>query len=138
MRIKKAKVGDCGTVNSLMEMLIDEIYVKEPEKIRKILKANFTQNALQELCREEHALIYVVEMDEKIVAFLLGWYFHNVLTIYWLYCLKEYRGQGVIKKLLDHTEKKMLAKGCYKLEMYAYAEHNRFLCQTRISERSAA
>lgn len=127
MRIKKAKVGDCGTVNSLMEMLIDEIYVKEPEKIRKILKANFTQNALQELCREEHALIYVVEMDEKIVAFLLGWYFHNVLTIYWLYCLKEYRGQGVIKKLLDHTEKKMLAKGCYKLEMYAYAEHNRFL-----------
>jgi len=127
MTIRKAKPSDCEAVNSLMELLINEIYAKEKEKIRKILIANFTKEALQELCKDKQSLLYVVEIDKKIAAFLYGWVFQKVFTIYWIYSLKEYRGKGIIKRLLLSVEKKLIAKGCYKLEMYAYAPHNKFL-----------
>jgi Pyruvate/2-oxoacid:ferredoxin oxidoreductase gamma subunit/ribosomal protein S18 acetylase RimI-like enzyme len=110
-----------------MVRLIDEIYGRESEDVRRALKANFTEGALQELCREEHAILYVVEEGGKIVAFLYGWYFRYVLTIYWIYSLREFRGKGVVKSLLNHAETELKAKGCWKFEMYAYAEHNRFL-----------
>jgi len=127
MKIRQAKPNECQPINRLMEMVIDEIYAREPEKVRLTLKANFTAEALQELCQEEQALLYVVEEENKIIAFLFGWLFQNVFTIYWIYTLKEYRGQGVVKKLLAHVEKELVQRGCYKMEMYMYAEHNRFL-----------
>lgn len=111
----------------MMGMLIDEIYAKEDDKVRRILKANFTDDALKQFCREEQAFLYLVDIDRKIVAFLYGWFFHNVFTVYWMYCLKEYRGKGIIHNLLQDVEKKMIKKGCTKIEMYAYAEHNPFL-----------
>ena len=110
-----------------MVRLIDEIYGRESEEVRRALKANFTEGALQELCGEEHAVLYVVEEDGKIVAFLYGWYFRYVLTIYWIYSLREFRGKGVVKALLSHAETELKPKGCWKFEMYAYAENNRFL-----------
>jgi len=127
MKIRKAKPAECGPVSSLMERLIDEIYAQEEEKVRRILKANFTRQALKELCRDKQSLLYVVEIDGRIAAFLFGWLFHNVFTIYWIYCKKAYRGKGIVKDLLAPIEKKLIAKGCYKVEMYVYAEHNRFL-----------
>lgn len=127
MKIRQARPDECQPVNRLMEMVIDEIYAREPEKVRLTLKANFTAEALKELCQEEQALLYVVEEGEQIIAFLFGWLFHNVFTIYWIYTLKEYRGRGVVKTLLSYVEKELIQKGCYKIEMYVYAEHNRFL-----------
>ncbi|MFW6159812.1 MAG: GNAT family N-acetyltransferase [Acidobacteriota bacterium] len=127
MKIRRAKPEECKPVNKLMEMVIDEIYAREPEKVRKTLKANFTQEALKELCKEEQSLLYVAEEKELIVAFLFGWFFHNIFTIYWIYTLKEYRGKGIVKELMGYVEKEVLKMGCYKIEMYVYAEHNRFL-----------
>jgi Pyruvate/2-oxoacid:ferredoxin oxidoreductase gamma subunit/GNAT superfamily N-acetyltransferase len=127
MTVRSARPEDCHPVNGLMVRLIDEIYGRESEEVRRALKANFTEGALQELCREEHAILYVVEEGGKIVAFLYGWYFRYVLTIYWIYSLREFRGKGVVKALLNHAETELKAKGCWKFEMYAYAENNRFL-----------
>jgi len=127
MMVRQANAEDCHAVNELMVRLIDEIYARESDEIRRVLKANFTEGALQELCGEEHALLYVVEADGRIVAFIFGWFFRFVFTIYWIYSLKEFRGKGVVKALLDHAEKELGAKGCWKFEMYAYAENNRFL-----------
>ncbi len=127
MMVRQANAEDCHAVNELMVRLIDEIYAHESDEIRRVLKANFTEGALQELCGEEHALLYVVEADGRIVAFIFGWFFRFVFTIYWIYSLKEFRGKGVVKALLDHAEKELGAKGCWKFEMYAYAENNRFL-----------
>lgn len=127
MKIRKAKPEDCRTINTLMGRLIEEIYAHESEDVRKHLKANFTQDALKELCSEKQAQIYVAVTDRKIVAFLLGWIFQNTFTIYWMYCRKEYRGKGIIKDLLNYLENDLKEKRCYKIEMYAYAEHNRFL-----------
>jgi len=127
MKIRQARLAECQYVNRLMEMLIDEIYVHEPAKVRETLKANFTAEALQELCQEEQALLFVVEEKSEIIAFLFGWFFHNVFTIYWIYTLKKYRGQGIVKRLLSYVEEELIKKGCYKIEMYVYAEHNRFL-----------
>ncbi|OGD16367.1 MAG: hypothetical protein A2V76_02830 [Candidatus Aminicenantes bacterium RBG_16_63_14] len=111
----------------MMVRLIDEIYGRESEEIRRVLKANFTEGALTELCGEEHAVLYVVEVEGRVVAFLYGWFFRYVLTIYWIYSLREFRGKGVVRDLLNHAETELRAKGCWKLEMYAYAENNRFL-----------
>jgi Pyruvate/2-oxoacid:ferredoxin oxidoreductase gamma subunit/GNAT superfamily N-acetyltransferase len=127
MKIRKARAEDCRTINTLMGRLIEEIYAHETEDVRKHLKANFTQDALKELCSEKQAQIYVAVKDRKIVAFLMGWIFQNVFTIYWMYCRKEYRGKGIIKDLLHYLENGLSEKRCYKIEMYAYAEHNRFL-----------
>ena len=127
MMVRQANAEDCHAVNELMVRLIDEIYARESDEIRRVLKANFTEGALQELCREENGVLYVVEADGRIVAFVFGWFFHYVFTIYWIYSLKEFRGKGVVKALLDHAEKELGAKGCWKFEMYAYAENNRFL-----------
>jgi len=127
MLIRRAKPADCKRVNRLMELLIDEVYAKESLKIRKILKANFTQDALKELCREVHTILYVVEIDKKIIAFVYGSLFHQVMTVYWLYCLQQYRARGVIKKLLGFLEKELMEMGTYKIEMYAYAKNKRFL-----------
>lgn len=127
MMVRAAKPEDCPAVNDLMVRLIDEIYGRESEEVRRVLKANFTEGALKELCNEEHAILYVVEADGRVVAFLFGWFFRYVFTIYWIYSLKEFRGKGVVKDLLGHAETELLAKGCWKLEMYAYAENNRFL-----------
>ncbi len=127
MKIRKAKPDDCHAINTLMEMLIDEIYALESEKIRKILKANFTREALMELCQDKQALLYITEEKKETVAFVLGWLFHNVFTIYWIYCRKEHRGKGIVKNLLSHLEKRLIEKRCYKIEMYVYARHNKFL-----------
>ncbi|HEX2695124.1 MAG TPA: GNAT family N-acetyltransferase [Acidobacteriota bacterium] len=127
MMVRQAKAEDCHAVSELMGRLIDEIYARESDEIRRVLKANFTEGALQELCAEEHALLYVVEADGRIVAFVFGWFFRFVFTIYWIYSLKEFRGKGVVKALLNHAETELRPKGCWKLEMYAYAENNRFL-----------
>ncbi|MFC2158222.1 GNAT family N-acetyltransferase [Acidobacteriota bacterium] len=127
MRVRKALPEDCHAVNDMMELLIDEIYSKESEKIRRILKANYTQDALIELCQDPQAVVYVVDVDGKLAAFLYGWMFHNVFTIYWIYAHKQYRGRGIIKKLLTDVEKDLTELKCYRIEMYAYAPHNRFL-----------
>jgi len=127
MKIRESEKKDCHAVNTLMVKLIEEIYAHESPKVRKILKANFTQDALKELCSEKHTIMLVVEQDSEIVAFLFGWMFQNVLTVYWLYCLPKYRGKGIIKKLLNYVEDQLGSQGCYKIEMYAYAKHNKFL-----------
>ena len=127
MTIRQASPGDCHTVNDLMGRLIDEIYARESAEVRRALKANFTSTALEELCGEEHAVLYVVEDGGRVVAFLFGWYFRYVFTIYWMYSLREYRGKGAIRDLLAHAEADLRAKGCWRLEMFAYAENNRFL-----------
>ncbi len=127
MKIRAAKPEDCPVVSDLMVRLIDEIYGRETEEVRRALKANFTAEALKEFCGEEHAVLYVAEEDERVAAFLYGWYFRYVFTIYWIYSLREFRGRGVVKALLDHAEAEMRARGCWKFEMYAYAEHNRFI-----------
>ena len=127
MTVRSAKPEDCHPVNELMVKLIDEIYGRESEEVRRALKANFTEGALRELCGEEHAILYVVEDGGRIVAFLYGWFFRYVLTVYWIYSIREYRGKGVVKALLNHAETELKAKGCWKFEMYAYAENNRFL-----------
>jgi Pyruvate/2-oxoacid:ferredoxin oxidoreductase gamma subunit/GNAT superfamily N-acetyltransferase len=127
MTIRSARPEDCHPVNELMVRLIDEIYGRESEEVRRALKANFTAGAFKELCGDEHSILYVVEEGGRIVAFLYGWYFRYVLTIYWIYSLREFRGKGVVKALLGHAETELRPKGCWKFEMYAYAEHNRFL-----------
>ena len=129
MKIRKAELSDCLPVNRMMEKLINEIYAGEPPRVRKVLKANFTKDAFKELCRDKQSLLYVAE-DERHkwpIAFLYGWLFQNVFTIYWIYSEKEFRGKGAVHKLLRTVEKKLLEDGCYKIEMYAYAEENRFL-----------
>jgi Pyruvate/2-oxoacid:ferredoxin oxidoreductase gamma subunit/GNAT superfamily N-acetyltransferase len=127
MLVRKAEDKDCHEVSGQMTMLIDEVYAHESEEVRRVLKANFTLDALMELCRESHARLFVVEDGGRVVAFLYGWLFFHVFTIYWIYCLKPYRGKGAVKMLLDHAEAEVIAEGCYKIEMYAYAEHNKFL-----------
>ncbi|MGZ5478314.1 MAG: GNAT family N-acetyltransferase [Candidatus Aminicenantales bacterium] len=127
MTVRSARPEDCPAVNGMMGRLIDEIYGHESEEVRRVLKANFTEAALTELCGEEHAVLYVAEDDGRVVAFLYGWFFRYVFTIYWVYSQREYRGKGVVRDLLNHAETELRAKGCWKLEMYAYAENNRFL-----------
>jgi Pyruvate/2-oxoacid:ferredoxin oxidoreductase gamma subunit/GNAT superfamily N-acetyltransferase len=127
MKIRQAKPEDCRTINTLMDRLIEEIYAHESKDVRKHLKDNFTQDALKELCSEEQAYLHVAVRDRKIVAFLMGWIFQNIFTIYWMYCRQEYRGKGIIKDLLNYLESDLREKRCYKIEMYAYAKHNRFL-----------
>jgi Pyruvate/2-oxoacid:ferredoxin oxidoreductase gamma subunit/GNAT superfamily N-acetyltransferase len=127
MTVREAKPEDCQQVSDLMGRLIDEIYARESDEVRRALKANFTEGALKELCQDEHARLYVVEAEGRITAFLYGWLFHYVFTMYWIYSVREYRGRGIVKLLLDRLEQDLLAKGAYKIEMYAYAEHNKFL-----------
>ncbi len=127
MTVRSARPEDCHAVNGMMSRLIDEIYGHESEEVRRVLKANFTEAALTELCGEEHAVLYVAEDDGRVVAFVYGWFFRYVFTIYWVYSQREYRGKGVVRDLLNHAETELRAKGCWKLEMYAYAENNRFL-----------
>jgi Pyruvate/2-oxoacid:ferredoxin oxidoreductase gamma subunit/ribosomal protein S18 acetylase RimI-like enzyme len=128
MTVRRAKPEDCHEVSRLMGMLIDEIYARESEDVRRVLKANFTADALKELCGDEHSVLLVVEADAgRIVAFLFGWLFHYVFTMYWIYSLREFRGHGAVKRLLDDLEADLKARDCYKIEMYAYAEQNKFL-----------
>lgn len=126
MTVRQANTQDCAAVNELMARLIDETTASESDETRRVLKANFTGKALEELCGDEHGVLYVVEEDGRIVAFVLGWFFHYVYTIYGIYSLKEFRGKGAAKALLHHAETELRAKGCWKLEMYAYAENSRF------------
>ena len=127
MTVRQANAQDCAAVNELMGRLIDETAASESDETRRVLKANFTGKALEELCGDEHGVLYVVEEDGRIVAFVLGWFFHYVYTIYGIYSLKEFRGKGAAKALLHHAETELRAKGCWKLEMYAYAESDKFL-----------
>jgi 2-oxoglutarate ferredoxin oxidoreductase subunit gamma len=127
MIVREANPQDCREAEGLMKLVIEEIYVNESEEVRRALCANFTGEALQELCADEHRLTFVAEEDGKIVAMIFGWLFLSAFTIYWIYCLPEYRGKGLVRTLLRYAEEELVKKDCYKLQMYAYAEHNRFL-----------
>ena len=127
MLVRRAEPQDCQAVNPLMELLIEEIYGRETEEVRRVLRANFTNEALTEMCGEEQARLYVVEEDGKIAAFLYGWLFQHVFSIYWMYCLKPYRGKGAVHQLLAFAENEAVCEGATKIEMWAYADHNKFL-----------
>jgi len=134
MTVRPAKAEDCPEISRLMGLLIDEVYAREPDETRRAMRANFTEGALAEFCGDEHAFLHVVEDGAgvgndggRIVTFLFGWYFHYVLTVYWVYSLKEFRGRGAVKTLLDRVERDLAAKGCYKIEMYVYAELEAFI-----------
>ena len=127
MLVRRAEPQDCPAVNPLMVLLIEEIYAKETDEVRRVLKANFANDALAEMCGEEQARLFVVEDEGRVVAFLYGWLFHHVFSVYWIYCLKPYRGKGAIHKLLAFAENEVVCEGAAKIEMWAYAEHNRFL-----------
>ncbi|MBM3295962.1 MAG: GNAT family N-acetyltransferase [Candidatus Aminicenantes bacterium] len=127
MDIRIARPEDCPAVNDMMGRLIEEIYARESPEVRTALKANFTGEALHELCGDEQSLMFVVEVEGRVVAFLFGWLFHYVFTIYWIYCEREFRAKGIVKDLLAQAEREVVARCGYKVEMYAYAEHNRFL-----------
>ena len=47
MKVRAGRLTDCPRVNTLMGKLIDEIYAGESEKIRRILKANYTKDGLK-------------------------------------------------------------------------------------------
>lgn len=127
MHFRKAEKSDLPDINAMMEALIDEIYIKEPEHVREVLKANFTGKALDETMQDSQATLFVVEREGEVRGFLFGWLFFNTFTIYWIYCRPECRGKGAIKFLLEYVQEKLVEAGCYKMEMWAYAEHNRFL-----------
>tara|TARA_Y100000310_G_C20557474_1_gene751320 strand:+ start:72 stop:1079 length:1008 start_codon:yes stop_codon:yes gene_type:complete len=123
VKIRKIEQKDVETVNKLMENVIDETYANESDKIKVALKANFTGEGLDGLLKDKQATVYVVEEGGEVVAFLFGWLFFNVFTVYWIYNSKEHRGKGYIKKLMEHLEKKLVETGCYKIEMYAYSKN---------------
>jgi Pyruvate/2-oxoacid:ferredoxin oxidoreductase gamma subunit len=127
MTVRPAKPEDCPDVSRLMGLLIDEVYAQESNEARRAMRANFTEGALKDFCDDEHALLYVVEDDGAIVTFLFGWLFHSVLTVYWMYTLKERRGRGHVRALFERLEPDMRDKGVYKIEMYAYAGLLEFL-----------
>lgn len=127
MQVRRAEPQDCPAVNPLMELLIEEIYAKETDEVRRVLKANFTNEALTEMCGEEQARVFVIEDGGQVVAFLYGWLFHHVFSIYWMYCRKAYRGKGAVHQLLAFAENEAVCEGATKIEMWAYAEHNKFL-----------
>jgi Pyruvate/2-oxoacid:ferredoxin oxidoreductase gamma subunit/GNAT superfamily N-acetyltransferase len=127
MHFRKAQKSDLKTIDAMMGALIDEIYVNESSHVRDVLKANFTGGAMEETLQDEQATLYVVEREGEVRGFLFGWLFFNTFTIYWIYCHPECRGRGAIKRLLDFVQKELEEAGCYKMEMWAYAEHNRFL-----------
>ena len=127
MLVRRAEPQACHAVNRLMELLIEEIYAKETDEVRRVLKANFTNEALTEMCAEDQARMYIVEDEGQVVAFLYGWLFQHVFSIYWIYCLKPFRGKGAVRKLLAFAENETVCEGAVKIEMWAYAEHNRFL-----------
>ena len=127
MQFRKAQQSDLETVDAMMVALIDEIYVNESREARETLKANFTGSAMEETLQDEQATLYVVEHEGEVRGFLFGWLFFNTFTIYWIYCRPQCRGRGAIKNLLDYVTEKLVEVGCYKMEMWAYAEHNRFL-----------
>lgn len=127
MIIREAKSEDAQAVSLLMEELIDEIYTKEDKKVRESLKANFTNEGLMSFYGDKQTILYVVEVEGQIVSFLFGWLFLRVFTMYWLFCKREFRGKGTIRFLLVEAEKKLRKLGCQKIEMYAYANHNKFL-----------
>jgi Pyruvate/2-oxoacid:ferredoxin oxidoreductase gamma subunit len=127
MLVRRAEPRDIHAVNGLMELLIEEIYAKETDEIRRVLKANFTNEALTEMCEEDQAKLFIVEDEGQVAAFLYGWMFQHVFSIYWIYCLKSHRGKGAVRRLLAFVENEAVAEGAAKIEMWAYAEHNKFL-----------
>lgn len=127
MTVRPAKPEDSSEIGRLMGLLIDEVYANESEEARRAMRANFTEAALKELSEDEHALLYVVEIDGRVVTFLFGWLFHYVLTVYWMYTLEEFRGAGNIRALFERLEQDLRAKDCYKIEMYAYVGLQEFL-----------
>jgi Pyruvate/2-oxoacid:ferredoxin oxidoreductase gamma subunit/GNAT superfamily N-acetyltransferase len=127
MTVRPAKPEDCPEVSRLMGLLIEEVYAAESDEARRALRANFTEGALHAFCGDEHVVLYVAEDEGRIVTFLFGWYFHYVLTIYWMYSLKEARGRGTVKQILAAVERDLLAKGGYKIEMWAYAGLVKFI-----------
>ena len=114
-------------LNPLTEEVIDEVYANESDKIKKQLKANFTGQALEELINDNKAVFYGAEINGKIVAFIFGWYFYEVFTIYWIYTSKENRGKGIANNLLGYVKSDLVKQGCYKIEMYSYASNEQFI-----------
>lgn len=71
--------------------------------------------------------IYVAEENEKIVGFITGeilskkeWYTVQLGTINNLFVLKEYRGKGLGKQLMETMMEAFREKGINNFELYAF------------------
>ena len=118
--IRNIETKDIPQVEKLMESVIDEVYANEADSIRNVLRANFTGEGLKEMINDKQAIFIVYEIDGNIAAFIFGFLFYKVFTIYWAYSDKAYRGKGLLKEMLEWTEDKLRKEGSYKIEMYVY------------------
>ena len=125
--IRNIETKDIPQVEKLMESVIDEVYANEADSIRNVLRANFTGEGLREMINDKQAIFIVYEIDGNIAAFIFGFLFYKVFTIYWAYSDKAYRGKGLLKEMLEWTEDKLRKEGSYKIEMYVYGKHQKFL-----------
>ncbi len=129
MTVRQAKPPDCHEVNGLMGLLIDEIYAKrirrgppgpQGELHREALSGALRRGARPPLCRRGTTAGSWPSSSAGSSIY--------VFTIYWIYSLKEFRGKGFVRTSSLYARSASSGpKGCYKIEMYAYAEHNQFL-----------
>lgn len=78
--------------------------------------------------------IYVAEESSKIIGFITGeilskkaWYTVQLGTINNLFVLKEYRGNGIGKKLMETLMNDFKEKGIENFELYAFSTNENAL-----------
>lgn len=120
--VRKMEQRDITETVRLFSAVIDELHSGDNIKTRQAYKQRYTPARLTELLKHKERVYWVIDLDGKIVGFLLGMKTNGVGYIHWFGMDRKYRGKSLGKSMMNHALKDFEAKGCYKIDVFTYAE----------------
>lgn len=130
MEIREVTKGEIDRFYLVFSSVLKEGF---PEYSQKLVDFFLTKDFSQEVFKKDYCrqltILSAIE-EEKIVGFLVfDKLYGGVSYCNWLGVVKEYRGRGIGRQLMEKWEEAVLSAGGHKLLLLTQAEKNRVFYQ---------
>lgn len=79
---------------------------------------------IERILQHDGSLFLIAEVDKTIVGSVIGAYDGYSATTHYLAVLPEYRKRGIANALINRLEKKLIARGCSRLNVLIPAHYD--------------
>ncbi len=79
---------------------------------------------IERILQHDASLFLIAEVEQMIVGSVIGTYDGHCASTHYLAVLPEYRKRGIANALINRLEKKLIARGCARLNILIPAHHD--------------
>lgn len=131
MKIEKVVIEDFAEISEMFADLQNEHAKNEPDIFKKINPESETRERFTSDIENENIIFLKAMIEDKIVGYIstrivrqqkhLLYMDFNIGRIEQIYTLKDFRGQGIAKKLVLKTEQLLKDIDIYEIELFVWS-----------------